>query len=503
MDALFLIARLFLAAVFAAAALAKLYDQEGTRRALKDFGAPGHLTFALAFFLPAAEMTIALALVPAATARLGAIAALALLVLFSAVILINLVRGRAHACHCFGQLGSAPIGRKTIIRNLVLIALAAPVAWGRESGAMIGADTWFFELSAPDRVRAIIALTGLGLLGVTIALLARVLKQQRQLATRVDNLEAALDEKRGEHAHPDVVMPSRGLPVGAPAPGFLLPDLEGKQVALDDLLGADTRLLLLFVNTSCSPCSALVPDAEALRQKYSDKLSFAVISKGSAEENRATIARHVRCPVLLDAGSKVFDDYRSRWMPSAVVIDGNKSIASRLASGYEEVIDLINHAASGTARPWTGAEERASPGVEMGAPAPGFSLRDLDGRSVSLSDFRESRVLLIFWSAECAFCMEMLDDLKEYESGAQSGDAKLLLITRSKPHTKQTPGLPSPVLLDPSEDVFKAFGATGTPSAVLISERGLVASLLAAGAEDVLALAGIRKARSKESSALP
>jgi peroxiredoxin len=297
-------------------------------------------------------------------------------------------------------------------------------------------------------------------------------------------------------------MPSRGLPVGAPAPGFLLPDLEGKEIVLDDLLGSDTRLLLLFVSTSCSPCSALLPDAEALREKYSDKLSFAVISKGGAEETRSTTARHVKCPVLLAAGSEVFDDYRSRWMPSAVVIDGNKSIASRLASGYEEVIELINHAASGTTRPWTGAEERESAGIEMGALAPGFSLPDLRGRNVRLSDFRESRVLLIFWSAECGFCIEMLEELKEYERGAQAGGAKLLLITRGEADRDQTSGLVSPVLLDPNEDVFKAFGATGTPSAVLISERGRVASLLAAGAPDVLALAGIRRARSKESAAL-
>ncbi|HEY7910458.1 MAG TPA: redoxin domain-containing protein, partial [Blastocatellia bacterium] len=458
--------------------------------------------FALAFFLPAAEMTIALALVPAATARLGAIAALALLVLFSAVILINLVRGRAHACHCFGQLGSAPIGRKTIIRNLVLIALAALVAWGREDGAMIGVESWLFDLPAPDRARAIIALAGLGLAGLMIAMLARILKQQRQLATRIDVLEDALDEERGERAHRDLVTPSRGLPVGAPAPGFLLPDLEGKEIALDDLLGSGTRLLLLFVNTSCSPCSALLPDVEALRQKYSGKLSFAVLSRGSAQENRSTIARHVKCPVLLDPGSEVFDDFRSRWMPSAVVIDGNKSIASRLASGYEEVIELIDHAASGTARPWTGAEERESAGLEMGAPAPDFSLPDTDGRKVSLSDFQGSRVLLIFWSAECGFCIEMLDELREYESGAQAGDAKLLLITRGKVDGNQTLGLRSPTLLDPNEDVFKAFGATGTPSAVLISERGLVASFLAAGAEDVLALAGIRKTRSRVSAAL-
>jgi hypothetical protein len=82
------------------------------------------------------------------------------------------------------------------------------------------------------------------------------------------------------------------------------------------------------------------------------------------------------------------------------------------------------------------------------------------------------------------------------------GDAKLLLITRGKADVDQTSGQVSSVLLDADEEVFKAFGATGTPSAVLVSERGRVASLLAAGAPDVLALVGIRKARSRESASL-
>jgi hypothetical protein len=76
------------------------------------------------------------------------------------------------------------------------------------------------------------------------------------------------------------------------------------------------------------------------------------------------------------------------------------------------------------------------------------------------------------------------------------------MITKGKADGKQTSGLVSPVLLDADEEVFKAFGATGTPSAVLVSERGRVASFLAAGAPDVLALVGIRKARSKESASL-
>jgi hypothetical protein len=58
-----------------------------------------------------------LALLPVATAWWGAVAALALLALFLAAIAFSFARGRRPDCHCFGQLHSAPIGSRTVIRN--------------------------------------------------------------------------------------------------------------------------------------------------------------------------------------------------------------------------------------------------------------------------------------------------------------------------------------------------------------------------------------------------
>ena len=51
-------------------------------------------------------------------------------------------------------------------------------------------------------------------------------------------------------------------------------------------------------------------------------------------------------------------------------------------------------------------------------------------------------------------------------------------------------GLNSTVVLDQNFGVGSAFGASGTPSAVLVDEEGKVASELAVGAPAVLALAG-------------
>ena len=53
-------------------------------------------------------------------------------------------------------------------------------------------------------------------------------------------------------------------------------------------------------------------------------------------------------------------------------------------------------------------------------------------------------------------------------------------------------GLSSPVVLDQHFAAGRAFGAGGTPYAVLLDEEGKIASEVAVGAQAVLELAGAR-----------
>jgi uncharacterized membrane protein YphA (DoxX/SURF4 family) len=115
-----LLARLLLALVFAVAGAAKLADREGSRGAVVDFGVPSALAAPLGLLLPLAELAVAATLLPASTAKWGALGALALLSVFVVGISINLARGRTPECHCFGQLHSAPVGWKTLARNVLL-----------------------------------------------------------------------------------------------------------------------------------------------------------------------------------------------------------------------------------------------------------------------------------------------------------------------------------------------------------------------------------------------
>lgn len=151
MGVVFLVGRLGLAVVFAAAGVSKLLDPVGSRKAMAGFGVPEVLTRPFGWGLPLVELADAALLLPVATAWWASLGALALLATFMAAIGVNMARGKAPDCHCFGQLHSEPAGWKTLARNGIFAAVAVPIAvWGRPDPgpSVIG---WLGPLSGGER----------------------------------------------------------------------------------------------------------------------------------------------------------------------------------------------------------------------------------------------------------------------------------------------------------------------------------------------------------------
>src|SRR5712692_9344001 len=159
MDVVLFIARLLLAAVFFVAGFAKLADLPGARQALRDFGVPAVLANPFGVLLPLAEIVVAVALVPSASAWWGALGALALLLLFVAGISYNLGRGRTTDCHCFGQIDSSPDGWQTLIRHLLLTAIAGFVVLFGRTNAGTDILSWFGPLAVAQRVEFIVGVS--------------------------------------------------------------------------------------------------------------------------------------------------------------------------------------------------------------------------------------------------------------------------------------------------------------------------------------------------------
>lgn len=132
----------------------------------------------------------------------------------------------------------------------------------------------------------------------------------------------------------------------------------------------------------------------------------------------------------------------------------------------------------------------AVPQARIGEPAPAFALADSNGKAVSLADFKGKTIVLEWTNHECPYVrkhygannMQMLQ-----KKWTAQGVVWLTLIS-SAPGTQgyitgeeankltaQRAAAPSHVLLDPSGDVGRAYGAQTTPHMYVIKGDGTLA----------------------------
>jgi thiol-disulfide isomerase/thioredoxin len=503
-----LVARLLLAGIFLVAGVAKLADRAGSRQALIDFGLPTGLATPFGILLPLAELAVAAALIPTSTAWWGALGALALLLLFVAGISINLARGRKPDCRCFGQLHSAPAGWRTLARNGALAVIASFVVWQGKEGAGPSAVGWLGAISAVQLLALISGLIVLGLLAAEGWLLVHLLRQNGRLLVRLEALEAKLAAGDAAPSQNGVqeAQPPAGLPVGSQAPDFSLSGLHGETLTLESLGSSGKPVMLLFTDPNCGPCNALLPEVGRWQQEHAEKLSISLVSRGTPEENRTKASEHGLQNVLLQEDWEVHDVYRANGTPSAVLVAPEGAIGSPVVGGTDAIRALVSQvvreraqlpiqpATQGQPCPDCGKVHAAAPTIpaakNIGEPAPEVKLPDLEGKSVGLEDFRGKETLVLFWNPGCGFCQQMLPDLKEWEADPPEGAPRLLVISAGTEEANREMGLSSTVVLDQQFSTGRAFGATGTPSAVLVDAEGRVASEIGVGAQAVLALAG-------------
>jgi peroxiredoxin/uncharacterized membrane protein YphA (DoxX/SURF4 family) len=412
-----LLARVALAAVFVVAGSAKLADRAGSRQAVGDFGAPRSLARPLSILLPVAELAIGIALVVKASAWWGAVGALALLLLFVAVIGTSLARGRKPDCRCFGQLHSSPAGWQTLARNGALAALAAFVVVAGRGDAGPSAVAWVGDLSALELAGVGGGALALGLLAVETALLVNLLRQSGRLLLRLEAVEGrlAVEPEVAPAAQPE--MPQPGLPVGTPAPPFLLPGLYGETLTLDALRARGKPVVLLFTDPKCGPCNALLPEVGRWQRVHDGDITMAVLTRGTGDENRAKATEHGIPNVLLQQDREIAEAYGEDGTPAAVVVHPDGSIASALAAGADAISALVATTVGtpGAARvvpvsppsvPADGAGEASGNGAaavptppagpSIGEPAPPLKLPDVNGRTINLAGYRGAKTLVLF-----------------------------------------------------------------------------------------------------------
>jgi peroxiredoxin len=122
----------------------------------------------------------------------------------------------------------------------------------------------------------------------------------------------------------------------------------------------------------------------------------------------------------------------------------------------------------------------------VGNTATDFSLPDLDGRQVRLSDYRGKMVLLNFWATWCKPCTTEMPAMQAAYDKLRDQGLVVLAVNELEDTGKvrqhiETYGHTFPVLMDRNNKVANMFGVFGLPVTVFIDQNGVVQEYIKGG----------------------
>jgi peroxiredoxin len=114
---------------------------------------------------------------------------------------------------------------------------------------------------------------------------------------------------------------------------------------------------------------------------------------------------------------------------------------------------------------------------DAGGPAPAFSLSALDGSQATLAQYKGQVVMVNFWATWCGPCqqeMPLLDQM--YKKYKPAGFTLIgVNVDKEAPPVKELLArkpVSFPVMLDPANQVSKAYHVDEMPSSVIIDRKG-------------------------------
>jgi peroxiredoxin len=121
-------------------------------------------------------------------------------------------------------------------------------------------------------------------------------------------------------------------------------------------------------------------------------------------------------------------------------------------------------------------------GVEVGEPAPDFTLKTLDGRTVQLSSLRGEKVVAIdFWATWCSVCVKELPTIRKYYNQYRDQGFEVLSIVLNPGdveeihRVKKENDIDFSILLDIEWKVANTYGLEGpVPVLLVIDAKGII-----------------------------
>ncbi len=120
--------------------------------------------------------------------------------------------------------------------------------------------------------------------------------------------------------------------------------------------------------------------------------------------------------------------------------------------------------------------------ARIGAPIGNFTLTDLSGKQVQLSDYAGRPVLLNAWATWCPPCQAEMPDLNAYYQAHRSQGFVILAINAGETSAQASAfatrlGLSFPILLDPTEALMDTLHIADFPTSILVGRDGVVKAI--------------------------
>lgn len=140
-----------------------------------------------------------------------------------------------------------------------------------------------------------------------------------------------------------------------------------------------------------------------------------------------------------------------------------------------------------TAFAWNSQETTGVTGVQVGDKAPGFKLKNVDGKMVSLEDYADEKGLIVtFTCNHCPYAILYEDRLIQLHEKYAPKGYKVIAINPNDPAIQpadgfdemkaraEEKGFPFVYLFDEGQKIYPQYGAQRTPHIFLLDEERIV-----------------------------
>lgn len=124
------------------------------------------------------------------------------------------------------------------------------------------------------------------------------------------------------------------------------------------------------------------------------------------------------------------------------------------------------------------------PRVKVGLPAPNFTFPGLDGKNVSLADFKGKVVFVNIWATWCPPCREEVPSMEKLYQKLKGDGFEILTVSIDTlgaaavgPFMKEYK-LSFPALLDPGGTIKNLYGTTGVPESFIVNKEGMIEEIV-------------------------